>query len=144
MTLAELITRVEQGSGSDGELDAAICEALQYVHGCPTAKNVKALEKAWFGTQIEFERDCENSFREKWLSPPLTSSLDAVRALLKARLDEPWFQVIEDEHPNNRNPCAVFVSFKAEGFNFIEAEHHDIHRAFLSATLKAIAAKEGG
>lgn len=131
MTLQSLIARVESGSGSDRVLDAEIIQALYPGIGdcrphCP-------------GDEPIFYHDPFH----KMPAPHLTSSLDAVRALLKARLDEPWFQVIEDEHPNNRNPCAVFVSFKAEGFNFIEAEHHDIHRAFLSATLKAIAAKEG-
>ena len=136
MKLTDLITRVESSSGSDGELDAAICEALQYVHGCPTAKNVKALEKAWFGTQIEFERDCENSFREKWLSPHLTSSLDAIRSLLKARL-EGWIVRIDD-HTRARAVCQVLGDDK-----MFFTKHPDVHRAFLSATLKAIAAKEG-
>ena len=141
MTLADLITRVEQGSGSDGELDAAICEALQYVHGCPTAKNVKALEKAWFGTQIEFERDCENSFREKWPSPPLTSSLDAIRALFKARLNGHMFDILET--PRGYLHWVNIMPSDVECPPVYSSSNPDIHRAFLSATLKAIAAKEG-
>ena len=129
MTLADLITRVEQGSGSDRQLDTQIIQALYPDIGnchphCP-------------GEEPIFWHD---PFR-KMPAPHLTSSLDAIRALLKARLNGHMFDILETPSgylqrvnimPNDVECPPVYSSSKP-----------DIHRAFLSATLKAIAAKEG-
>ena len=136
MTLQSLITRVEAGSGRDYELDGAICEALQYVGDCPSARNVKALPNAWFGTMIEFDR---GNGVEKWIAPALCSSLDAIRALMVARLQIAVCETTEQSDQQN----AVGIWEYGEPNVFVTASHPDIHRAFLAAVLKAIAAKEG-
>lgn len=141
MTLQSLITRVEAGSGRDYELDGAICEALQYVGDCPSARNVKALPNAWFGNMIEFDR---GNGVEKWIAPALCSSLDAIRALMLARVPGRGLYIFaaDDKLP----VVIIWESGLMDDCSSDESEkskHSDIHRAFLSAVLKAIAAKEG-
>ena len=137
MSLPDLITRVEQGSGSDRQLDADICVALQW--------GVNEVEHGEY--QI-----CEHPLYLGWLSygpidnadsiiaPHLTSSIGAVRALFKARLEGCGNFIFL---PHEGEPTASTWLGVYSLDNELKVVHPDIHRAFLSATLKAIAAKEG-
>jgi len=132
MTLQSLITRVEAGSGSDRQLDADICVALQWGGmGAVGAVNYDITRND--GDIIYVSKDdCSFPF----ITPKLTSSLDAIRALFKERL-EGWIVRIDD-HTRARAVCQVLGDDK-----MFFTKHPDVHRAFLSAVLKAIAAKEG-
>ena len=138
MTLTELITRVEQGSGSDRQLDADICVALQW--GIPMIERsgnpiIHSPQHQGF---LSFS-SMDSAFI--YGSQRLTSSLDAIRALFKARLNGHMFDILETPrgylHRVNIMPSDV------ECPPVYSSSNPDIHRAFLSATLKAIAAKEG-
>ena len=126
MTLQSLITRVEAGSGSDRQLDVQIIQALhpsigEYAPHCPGDDPI-------FWHEPFCKEPC----------PHLTSSLDAIRALFKARLDGCCLRM--DECGNVLS--SAFVK-NDENVEIASSGHTDIHRAFLSAVLKAIAAKEG-
>ena len=137
MTLAELITRVEQGSGSDRQLDADICVAARYIPACENAKNIKA-SNAGGAYLIYDDYGSICGVNSGTFAPHLTSSLDAIRALMIARLEGYWVHT-RDNPKQLRARVEVLTGDK---FPY-EVNHPDIHRAFLSATLKAIAAKEG-
>lgn len=132
MTITDLITRVEQGSGSDRQLDADICVALQWIgvayDSAEPVKNVREDEPGW----LIFDEGDDTGIVTR--TPHLTSSLDAIRALFKARLDGYCAHIYDDGYPH----ACVF----ARGYQ-LTTSGTDIHRAFLSGVLKAIAAKEG-
>lgn len=127
MTLQSLITRVEAGSGSDRQLDADICVALRYAPGTNKDKIFKRNE---FDAGYFFATN-KHGFARKLGAPHLTSSLDAIRALFKKRL-EGWIVRIDD-HTRARAVCQVLGDDK-----MFFTKHPDVHRAFLSATLKAV------
>jgi len=138
MTLQSLITRVEAGSGSDRQLDADICVALQWI-GIPQSDYIPAIgnmredEPGWL---IFDEGDDADNVTT---TPNLTSSLDAIRALFKARL-EGWSVSTCDA--TNIPPTSVIWQGGIEDVNdHCRSENPDIHRAFLCAILKAIEAQ---
>ena len=137
MTLAALITRVEQGSGSDRQLDADICVESQW--GGPSAVGAVNYDRTRNDCDIIYVSKDDCSF--PFITPNLTSSLDAIGALFKARLEVAFVTVL-DNGPEHDSECVVNVWIDELPCSF-EARLPDIHRAFLSATLKAIAAKEG-
>jgi len=132
MTLADLITRVESGSGSDRQLDADICVEINWANTKQKPLIVGHFHEKIVGMiGVLYENGGPISTGD---APPLTSSLDAIRALFKARLDGCCVHIYDDGFPH----AGVF----ARGYQ-LTTVGTDIHRAFLSATLKAIAAKEG-
>ena len=139
MTLADLITRVESGSGSDRQLDADICVEINWANTKQKPLIVGHFHEKIVGMiGVLYENGGPISTGD---APPLTSSLDAIRALFKARLEGAWVEITDDSRP--RNPCLVSIGSQVGKTLFVEVEHLDTYRAFLSAVLKAIAAKEG-
>ena len=131
MTIADLITRVESGSGSDRQLDADICVALQW--GLDIADGVIRRDDCYHEC-IANGPSADPIWR---IAPHLTSSLDAIRALFKERLED-------FEHSlSDANGAGRAFIWSALHAAYISEANLDIHRAFLSAVLKAIAAKEG-
>ncbi len=133
MTLTELITRVERGSGSDRQLDADICVALQW--GIPMIERsgnpiIHSPQHQGF---LSFS-SMDSAFI--YGSQNLTSSLDAIRSLFKARLE--GYSLTIGSYQSGAG-----ASVYKDSCGSTDVLNPDIHRAFLSATLKAIAAKEG-
>ena len=142
MTLADLITRVESGSGSDRQLDADICVEINWANTKQKPLIVGHFHEKIVGMiGVLYENGGPISTGD---APPLTSSLDAIRALFKARLEGRGLYIFaaDDKLP----VVIIWESGLMDDCSSDESEkskHSDIHRAFLSATLKAIAAKEG-
>lgn len=124
MTIQELITRVAQGSGSDRQLDREIIQTLH--------PDIGDCYPGFPGDEPIFWHDPFH----KMPAPCLTSSLDAIRALFKARLEG-------CNYTSNEIPEGQVMIWDKNDKRVANKSHPDIHRAFLSATLKAIAAKEG-
>ena len=142
MTLQSLIARVEAGSGSDRQLDADICVELNWGNTKQKPLIVGHLHGEVDGMiGVLYEYGSPISYRD---APFLTSSLDAIRALFKARLEGRGLYIFaaDDKLP----VVIIWESGLMDDCSSDESEkskHSDIHRAFLSAVLKAIAAKEG-
>jgi len=132
MNLTDLITRVDQGSGSDRQLDADICVELNWANTKQEPFLVVHYREKGVGVvAVCYENGGAGNPCD---ALHLTSSLDAIRALFKARLDGYCAHIYDDGYPH----ACVF----ARGYQLTTAGT-DIHRAFLAAVLKAIAAKEG-
>lgn len=143
MTLQSLIARVEAGSGSDRQLDADICVAARYIPACENAKNIKA-SNAGGAYLIYDDYGSICGVNSGTFAPHLTSSLDAIRALMLASVPGRGLYIFaaDDKLP----VVIIWESGLMDDCSSDESEkskHSDIHRAFLSAVLKAIAAKEG-
>ena len=138
MTLTELITRVEQCSGSDRQLDADICVALQW--SWDNEFNPRSFRHTKPPSEFVIADD-ETGCGGVCYPAPLTLSIDAIMALFKARLDGRGLHMFmaDDKIPT----VTIWDSGLMDDCSSEESEtseHPDIHRAFLSATLKAIAA----
>ena len=132
MTLQSLITRIEAGSGSDRQLDADICVALQCGSGPFNPRNFRHTRKP---SHIVLADD-DGGFNLAYHPPHLTSSLDAIRALMIARLE--GYSLTIGSYQSGAG-----ASVYKDSCGPTDVLNPDVHRAFLSATLKAIAAKEG-
>ena len=129
-TLLSLAIRVTRQWRADRELDAAICLALQYVDGLPSARNVRP-----YNGSTELLGYDAGEDRDAWVpAPPLTASLDAVEALRRRFLPE------SQAHNKQSRLDGTWEAMVIDGERTIETSGITEAQARLAAILQAMAA----